>query len=85
MNIEILPRSNEDVQAKINRGQNYNLKEGLDARYDVFGGDETKHAKLNEAEFTDASRFVDLCRYIRASQTDQTNEGIKTDLTNESL
>ena len=76
MSIENLPRSNAEAQAKMDHGQNYYLKEGFDACYDVLGGDETKYAKLNVPEFTNASRFVDLFRCLCGSQTDQTNESL---------
>jgi len=68
MMIEKLPRSNADAQAKLDRGRKYNLKEGLDARYDVFGGDRKKIELLNNPAYTSASRIAHLFSQLRLAQ-----------------
>ena len=68
MNIERLPRSNAEAQAKLDRDRQYNLKEGLDARYDFFGGDSKKWEKLNDPEFRSLRRVTPLFDALRRAQ-----------------
>ena len=67
MNIEKLPTSNADAQKKLDRGRKYNLKEGLDARYDVFG-DSGKMEKLDSQNYTSLGRITRLFEALRAAQ-----------------
>ncbi|KAL7554211.1 hypothetical protein ACHAWF_017633 [Thalassiosira exigua] len=69
MNIERLPRSNKEAEAKLARDRKYNLKEGIDARYDVFGGDSEKWGKLNNPEFASARQLAPLFEALEKSQT----------------
>ena len=66
--IERLPRSNVDAQEKLNRAWKYNLKEGLNARYDVFGGDRKQIELLNDPAYTSASRIAHLFSQLRLAQ-----------------
>jgi hypothetical protein len=73
--VEKLPNSNEESKAKLDRGHRYNLKEGLDARYDMWGGDSKKWEKLNDPEYTSAHRLAQLFQVLRAAQnSDETEE-----------
>ncbi|KAL7534011.1 hypothetical protein ACHAWF_004691 [Thalassiosira exigua] len=47
LNIQPLSKSNAQAGAKLKHGRKYNLKEGLNAKHDVFGGDPKKLASLN--------------------------------------
>ena len=67
--IENLPTSNAEAKQKLERGRKYNLKEGLDARYDIFGGDEKKMERLNNPEYTSISRIQHLFSCLRAAQS----------------
>ena len=58
--IEKLPQSNTEAQRKLDRGRNCNMKEGLDARYDMCGGDTTKMERLDDPEYTSMCRIEDL-------------------------
>ena len=66
--IERLSRSNSDAQEKLNRARKYNLKEGLDARYDVFRGDRKKIELLNNPAYMSASRIAHLFSQLRLAQ-----------------
>ena len=66
--IERLPRSESEAKAKTDRGRTYNLKEGIDARYDVFGGDEKKKEMLNDPNYTSASRISLLFDRLKQAQ-----------------
>ena len=52
---------------KLDRNRQYNMKEGLDARYDVFGNAE-KREKLNDPEYTSHRRIAPLFSAFRAAQ-----------------
>ena len=57
LRIERLPRLDIEAQAKLDRGQRYDMREGLDAYYDVFGGDSKKWEMVNDPRFTSSSRL----------------------------
>ena len=68
MTIERMPRSNEEAQKKLDRNRQYNMKEGLDARYNIFAGDATKWEKLNDERYTSLSRLAPLFKKLRKAQ-----------------
>ena len=47
------------------------MKEGLDARYDVFGGDSKKWEMLNDPRYTSASRLGLLFERLRLANGDE--------------
>ena len=51
--IEKLPRSNAEARSKLDNARQNNMREGLDARYDVFG-DAKKLEKMNNPAYTSA-------------------------------
>jgi len=59
--IEKFPRSNAEAQSKLDNARQNNMKEGLDARYDVFG-DAKKLEKMNDPAYTRAHRIAYLNR-----------------------
>ena len=71
LQIERMPRSDQEAQAKLDRGRNYNMKEGVDARYDVFGGDNKKWEMLNDPRYTSASRLGLLFGRLRLTNGDE--------------
>ena len=68
MTIEKLPRSNDEAKAKTEASKQYNLKEGLDVRYDVFG-DPEKWQRVSSPEYTSAPRLANLFSKLRAAQS----------------
>ena len=74
MTIERLPRSNAEAKAKLDRGRQYNMKEGLDARYDVFGGNSKKLELLNDPAYTSAGRIAHLFSRLRLAQENTETE-----------
>ena len=60
-----------EAKAKIDRGRKYNLQMGVDARYDVFGGNAKKRRLLESPAYTSADRTRRLFDCLRAAQ--QTN------------
>ena len=60
MNIERLPKSNAEAEAKLKCGRKGILKDGLDARYDVFGN-EKKWTLLNDPTYVCPEQFN--CRF----------------------
>ena len=77
--IERLPRSETEAKAKTDRGRNYNLKEGVDARYDVFGGDQKKRDMLNDPNYTSASRISLLFDRLKQAQGTADNSSSDTE------
>jgi hypothetical protein len=77
--IERMPRLNEEAQEKLNRGRQYNLKEGLDAWYNVFGGDCKKIELLNDPAYTSASRIALLFSQLRLAQGNAETEEDRQD------
>ena len=73
LRIEGLPRLNREVKAKLNRGQRYNMKKGLDARYNLFGGDGKKWEMVNDPRFTSASRLGCLFGRLRLANGNKDN------------
>ena len=65
--IERLPRSETEAKSKLERGRNLNLKEGADARYDVFGRDRNKKKFLEYTEYTSAERISILFGRLRVA------------------
>lgn len=51
---------NVDTQSKLDRGRKYNLKQELDARYNVFSGDNKKIKLLNNQAYISAGHIVHL-------------------------
>ena len=68
MTIEKMPKSNDEAKAKTEAGKRYNMKEGLDCRYDVFG-DATKWQRVNSAEYISAPRLANLFSKLRVTQS----------------
>ena len=68
LSIERLPHSNEEAKAKLDRNRQYNLREGVDARYDVFAGNEKKWEALKNPEFVSAIRLARLFAALRSAQ-----------------
>ncbi|KAL7523537.1 hypothetical protein ACHAWF_000560, partial [Thalassiosira exigua] len=68
LTIENLPASNAEAQAKLDRGRKYNLKEGLSASYDIYGGDKKKLDRLNSPAFASHARLENLFTCLRKSQ-----------------
>ena len=66
--IERLPRSEAEAQAKSKRDRQYNLKLGVDARYDVFGGDVYKIKLIEDPAYTSAARISTLFECLEAAQ-----------------
>jgi hypothetical protein len=64
LQIERLPRSDAEAKGKFDRGRKYNLKEGLNTRYDIFG-DSKKMEKLNAPAYTSAPRLDLLFTRLR--------------------
>ena len=67
--IERMPRSNAEAQKKLDCNRQYNMKEGLDARYDIFAGDKNKWELLNDKRYTSASRIHPLFEKLRQNNT----------------
>ncbi len=67
LQIKRLPTSNGEAQSKLDRARQYNLKEGLDAQYDVFG-DDGKWEKLNDPAYTSACRIKLLFEKLKKAQ-----------------
>ena len=68
LHVEKLPHSNEEAKAKNDRDRQYNLREGVDARYDIFGGDTKKWEALSSDGFTRADRLAPLFLALRLAQ-----------------
>ena len=68
MNVECLPKSNAEAEAKLRRGRKGILKEGLDARYDIFGS-EKKWALLNDPAYVRPERLKRLFRELELAQS----------------
>ena len=66
--IERLPRSEAEAEAKLKRDRKYNLRLGIDGRYDVFGGNENKMKLLEHPEYTSAARLSSLFECLEAAQ-----------------
>ena len=63
-----LPRSKEAAKVKTNLKRQYNMIEGLDYRYDLFGSTH-KVERLNSHEYTSAPRLANLFAKLRAAQS----------------
>jgi hypothetical protein len=68
MMIKRLSWLNVDTQAKLDCGRQYNLKEGLDTRYGVFGGDSKNLELLNDPAYTRSSCIKHLFLQLRLAQ-----------------
>ena len=68
LTIERLPRSEAEADAKLKRDRKYNLRLGIDDRYDVFGGNENKKKLLEHPEYTSAARLSRLFECLEAAQ-----------------
>ena len=66
--IERLPRSEAEAKEKLERDRQYNLKLGVDARYDVFGGDVNKIKLIEDPAYTSAARVNTLFECLEAAQ-----------------
>ena len=74
LTVERLPRSNQEAKAKTDAGRQYNMKEGLDYRYDLFGN-VRKVERPDSPEYTSAPRLANLFAKLRAAQSgDQDDE-----------
>ena len=51
--IEKLPRSNVEAESKLDNANQYNMRKGIDALYDVFG-DAKRLEKMNNPAYTRA-------------------------------
>ena len=71
--IERLPRTLPEAEAKLQRNRQYNLQQGADARYDVFGGNEKKRKSLEDPAYTSAARTRRLFDCLRAAQKSNAN------------
>ena len=69
--IEKLPGSNAEAKAKLKRGRRYNMKEGLDARYNIFSGDTTIMEKINDPEYTCEHRISALFERLKIAQVNR--------------
>ena len=77
--IEKLPYSETEAKSKLERGRNYNQKEGADACYDVFGGDRNKWNLLEDPEYTSAERISISFGYLRVTHGKITAEDSDTE------
>ena len=50
------------------------MKKGLDASYDVFGGNTEKLEKLNDPDFVSAHRMAPFFAKLKAEQSKHINE-----------
>ena len=68
LTIERLPRLEAEAKAKLKRDCQNNLRFGLDARYDVFGGNTNKIKLLESPAYTSAARLSTLFERLEAAQ-----------------
>ena len=73
MNIECLPKSNADAEAKLQRDRKGILKEGLDACYDIFG-DEKRWTLLNDPAYVRPGQFDQLFCKLELAQLAENKE-----------
>ena len=66
--IERLPRSEAKAKAKLKCDRQYNLRFGVDARYDVFGGNTNKIKLLESPDYTSPARLSTLFERLEAAQ-----------------
>jgi hypothetical protein len=55
--IERLPTSNAEAKKKLESGRKRNMHDGVPAKYDVFGGNESKRAALMDPTYTSHERW----------------------------
>ena len=77
--IENLPQSNKDAKKKLDLDRKYNLKEGLDARYDIFGGDTEKMERLNDPAYVSTHGIHRLFNCLRKAQQKEIHNDTETD------
>ena len=77
--IERLPRSEAEAKAKLERDRQSNLSLGVDARYDVFGGNENKTKLLEDPEYVSAARFSTLFDCLKKAQENILTEDSDTE------
>ena len=66
--VEQLPGSNEEERQKLDQNRQYNLKEGIDSCYEIFGGDATKWEKLNNPHYISHLRIENIFSLLRTAQ-----------------
>ena len=66
--IERLTRTEAEAKAKLKRDRQYNMRSGIDASYDVFGGDKNKIKLLEDPEYLSAARLSTLFEFLKAAQ-----------------
>ena len=72
--MEHLPGSNKEAQEKLNRGVKKNMFQGMPARYDIYGGDEKKAAKLDDPHYTSTERCSKLFQCLRNARMKEERE-----------
>jgi len=63
-----LPSSNAEAQQKLDRGIKKCMHEGIPAKYDVYGGDESKKRKLDDPRYVSKERIDKLFQCLKAAQ-----------------
>ena len=67
LTVEKLPWSEQEAKEKTDAGRQYNMKEGLDYRYNLFGSTR-KPERLNSLEYTSAPRLANLFSKLHVAQ-----------------
>ena len=67
-NREKLPGSNEEAQKKLDNGVKRSMHEGLGAKYEVYGSEDERWDKLNDARYISKDRINNLFLCLRAEQ-----------------
>ena len=67
--IEQLPTSDENAKAKLDNGVKRSMHQGIPAKYDVFGGDESKHADLLDPHYVSYERIRPFFECLKDAQS----------------
>lgn len=63
--IERLPGSNAEAKKKLESGKKRNMHDGIPAKYDVFGGNESKRAAIMDPRYTSHDRWSSFFGALR--------------------